>query len=112
MANEKIEMTKEEWLTEGERRFGPDPMKWRFVCPSCKGVQMVEDFKGLVPAGTDAGVAYSNCIGRYDGIHGGVEILSGQSPCNYASGGLFNLNPVWVKAGDEIHRVFAFAEVG
>lgn len=56
-----------EWLAEGERRFGADRLKWRFVCPSCGHIQAVEDFRPFKSKGATAETAYFNCIGRYSG---------------------------------------------
>jgi hypothetical protein len=83
-----IEMTHAEWIAEAERRFGMDAKTWRFVCPSCKHVASVQDWKD---AGAGEGeVAFS---------------------CTYAGGGLFRLNPVQVKMPDgNVRQTFAFAE--
>jgi len=103
-------MTKDEWQQKGKELFGDDMLDWRFVCPSCGNVQTPRDFKPYKDPGATPGDACSNCIGRFDG-HGDVEILSGKSPCNYASGGLFNFNPVRVLDGDKVISSFAFAPV-
>lgn len=96
-------MTLEEWQAEGSRRFGPDPMKWKFVCPSCGHVASVQDWRDA-GAGESA-VAFS-CVGRW--LKGAGEIGGKKRPCNYAGGGLFKLNPVKI---DDRENVFAFAEV-
>jgi len=83
----KVYESIEEWRAEGERRFGPDVMKWRFVCPMCGHVAAVQDF-------ADAGVkdpanaAYEECIGRYTGAGAPKE---GQDKCNWAAFGLFGI---------------------
>lgn len=103
-----VSMSVADWRAEGERLFGADPMGWKFVCPVCKYVASVKDWKD-VGAGEEE-VAFS-CIGRHTR---GRSAFSGQGPgpCNYAGGGLFRLNPVHVKdAAGDIHDVFAFAEV-
>lgn len=106
---DKVEMTQAEWEAEGERLFGPVRIYWGFVCPSCGHVQTPEDFRQYKDDGASPDLAYLVCIGRWDG-HGAVEMCSGKSPCNYTSGGLFNINPVKVKrpSGDTT-RAFAFA---
>ena len=101
--------TKEEWLAKGKELFGEDVMKWRFVCPSCGHIQVVEDFKPYKDKGASPETAYFNCIGRYDG-HEAVEICSGKSPCNYTSGGLFCLSPIRVVDGEKTIKAFAFAQ--
>lgn len=43
-----IEITRlsyEEWRTNGEMLFGKDIEKWKFVCPSCKTVQTLLDWR-------------------------------------------------------------------
>jgi hypothetical protein len=102
--NDKIEYaTVDEWRAEASRRFGDDPLGWRFVCPVCGYIASVRDWKAV--GASDGEVAYS-CIGRnmdkaYDAFNG-----AGLGPCNYAGGGLFKLNPITVDG----HQVFAFAE--
>lgn len=114
-------MTHQEWLAEAERRFGPDPMKWKFVCPVCKHVQSVQDYKDAGAPSTAAGFS---CVGRWSGAkrdalglnpdavkRGELPPAEGPGPCNYAGGGLFQLNPVEVVLDDGIvTRAFAFAE--
>lgn len=104
---DKVTMTRDEWLQKGKELFGEDMLKWRFVCPSCSHVQTPEDFRPYSEQGVTPDTAYMNCIGRYDG-HGDVPILSGQGPCNYTSGGLFNLNPIKVIHGAKGIWAFAF----
>ena len=97
-------MTFDAWNAEGERRFGVDRMAWRFVCPVCKHVASVADWKAV--GATEGEVAFS-CVGRHiDGAKSAFE-GKGEGPCTYAGGGLFRLNPVHVEG----HQVFAFAEV-
>lgn len=101
-------LTHAEWIAEGERRFGGDQLKWRFVCPGCGHVAAVEDWKRVGAASWDAGVS---CIGRW--IPNAREFLggTGPGPCNYSGGGLFGLNPQPVACGsDQVLHVFAFAD--
>lgn len=96
-------VTHEEWAAEAKKRFGDNPMKWKFVCPSCGHVAAVEDWK---KAGAPSNAAAFSCVGRWTG--GGDMGVT--KPCNYAGGGLFRLNPVHVKMPDgSEHRAFAFA---
>lgn len=98
--SENLTMTLEEWNAEGTRRFGPDQMKWRFICPSCDHIASVEDWK---KAGASEGAVAYSCIGRALGSTKTVGEKPG--PCNYAGGGLFQLNPITVDGS----KLFAFA---
>jgi hypothetical protein len=107
-----VSYTHAEWLAEGERRFGPDFMNWRFVCPVCGNVATIIDFKPFADKGATPSSATSECIGRYTA---GREAISGQNsktrPCDYAGYGLFRLSPIRIIEADgkEIHS-FAFDE--
>ena len=101
------------WMAEGERRFGADIGGWRFVCPACKHVQSVNDFKPHKDKGATPEDARFNCIGRYSGANPNAGLAGTgkeQGPCNYTSGGLFDLRPVVVKTKDGPIKSFAFAE--
>lgn len=101
---ETITMTKEDWEAKGTGLFGKDQMKWRFKCPSCGFVASVEDWQKV--GAPQAAVAYS-CIGRYTGST--QEFGSKQGgPCNYTTGGLFNISPVRVTDNEE-HEWSCFA---
>ena len=100
-----------EWLAEGERRFGPNKLKWRFKCPACGHVQAVEDFQRYKSQGATAETARFNCIGRFQGAKrrafGGV----GEGPCDYTSGGLFDIRPTVVVSDDgQEHKSFEFSD--
>jgi hypothetical protein len=98
-------MTLAEWNAEGERRFGPDRMQWKFVCPVCGHVASVQDWKDAGASETE--VAFS-CVGRHiPGSRQAFGKIVGDGPCTYAGGGLFRFNPVEVEG----HKVFDFAEV-
>lgn len=101
-------MTVQEWEAEGIRRFGEDRLKWRFVCPSCKVVSSVQDWKDA--GAPEIAVAFS-CVGRWkDGVDENTFRGNGQR-CHYAGGGLFRLNPVKVVfPGGGIRETFAFAD--
>jgi hypothetical protein len=96
-------MTKAEWIEEGKKRFGPDIMKWKFVCPSCGFIASVEDWK---KAGASSGEVAFSCIGRRITPERDAFDKSKPGPCNYAGGGLFRLNPLEV---DGV-KYFNFAE--
>ena len=91
---ESIKMTKEEFTKEAIKRFGPDPMNWKFKCPSCGYVASVQDYKD---AGAHSGNAGFSCIGRYLPGHCQDAFTKGPGPCNYAGGGLIGINPVEIE---------------
>jgi len=102
-------MTHDEWKAEGERLFGADVLKWRFVCPVCHYEASAADYKA---AGAPTSAIGFSCVGRWlpkDRVRqsfGG----KGLGPCDYAGGGLFRLNPVKVTMPDgEVMSAFAFA---
>ena len=97
-------MTMQEWHDEGVRRFGPDEMAWRFVCPACKHVATPQDWK--TAGAKESHVAFS-CIGRF--MDNPREAFAkGPGPCNYAGGGLFGLNPIQIEG--RTGRYFAVAD--
>ena len=98
-------MTSTEWHAEATRRFGPDPMTWRFICPVCSHIASVADWKAA--GATEKEVAFS-CIGRHLGGRDAFG-AAGPGPCNYTGGGLFRLNPITVTDGAVKYTVFAFA---
>jgi hypothetical protein len=93
--NDIRDTTVAEYKAEAIRRFGADPMKWRFVCPMCGFEASTQDWKD---AGAPEGAVAFSCVGRYregeprDAFATG----KGNGPCNYTTGGLFNLSPVRV----------------
>ena len=99
-------LTRKEWEAEGERRFGHDPMNWKFQCPSCLIVTATHEWK---EAGAPQGAVAFSCIGRYTG-HMDRSMGSKPGPCNYTGGGLFGLNPLTVKfPNGETGEFFEFA---
>ena len=105
-----------EWRVKATELFGEDFMQWKFVCPVCRHVASVADWKD---AGAPVQSAAFSCVGRWAGANPktakgdiGPNGIEGKGPCNYAGGGLFKLNPVTVvdPDGHELHA-FAFAEV-
>lgn len=99
-----IEMTIEEWKAEARRRFGDDPLNWKFVCPSCGYVACVKEWRDL---GAEEGAVAFSCVGRFiDTADDKSTFSKDGGPCTYAGGGLIRLNPVIVD-GDPI---FAFAD--
>lgn len=107
-------MTVDEWNAEGVRRFGESRLKWRFVCPACKHVQAVEDFRPYKDKGATLEDAFFNCVGRFAGANQNAGLAGTgkeSGPCNYTGGGLLDLRPVEiVTEGGKVYRSFAFAE--
>ena len=107
-------MTKGEWLDKGRKLFGPDISKWRFVCPICKNVASVDDYRQYKSQGATPESATHNCIGRYTEnprrAFGDNPKETPEKPCDYSGYGLFNFCPVEVIEGAEKHHCFAFDE--
>ncbi len=96
-------MTIEEWRAEAERRFGPDELDWKFICPSCGHIASTEDYKA---AGAPSTAVAFSCVGRW--LPKCSDAFSHKpGPCNYAGGGLIGLNPISIGDG----RYFDFAPV-
>lgn len=96
-----------QWIEICTERFGADPMKWKFVCPVCNHVASVADWKA---AGAPEGAVAFSCVGRWQRVARDAFDGSGPGPCNYAGGGLFQLNPVHVRMkSGEVHRAFDWA---
>jgi hypothetical protein len=116
-------ITYAEWKAEGERRFGPDMLTWRFICPGCGNVQSAEDFRPFKDHGATTNSVYGQCLGRFlprkqtrswmnDKPRPGVR-------CDYAAFGLFNICTTHVQppsdvpadqGGPKLISVFEFAE--
>ena len=97
-----------EWHAEAERRFGKEAAKWKFICPVCRHIQSVEDYR---TAGAPAESIAFSCVGRF--IKGSKQAFekTKKGPCTYAGGGLFKLNPIRVTDDKGIeHELFDFAE--
>ncbi|MEH2191011.1 MAG: VVA0879 family protein [Nostoc sp.] len=97
-------MTKDEWLIEGMGLFGKDGLRWKFKCPCCGHIASTQDYKN---AGAPSSAVAFSCIGRWMPAH--KEAFDDKDkrkiPCNYAGGGLINVNPVEVDG----RKVFDFA---
>ena len=89
--NKSIKMTKEQFELEAKKRFGDNPMNWKFKCPSCGYVASVKDYKD---AGASSKTVAFSCIGRYLPGKCQEAFTGGPGPCNYAGGGLIGINPV------------------
>lgn len=110
-----IQMSYEEWIKEGKRRFGDDIMKWRFVCPICGATFAIEDFRPYKELGATSDSATCECIGRYMPKEKRVEAFGEKGnkitkPCDYAGYGLFKLSPVVIIKDGIEQDCFDFAE--
>lgn len=99
-------LTRDQWVAEARRRFGPDPLNWRFVCPACGHIASACDWRD---AGAPEGAVGFSCVGRWLPTARDA-FAKGPGPCNYAGGGLIGLNPVRVVHDGETHDVFTFAD--
>ena len=100
-------MTRAEYFAEAERRFGPDRMAWRFVCPSCRHSQSVADYKAA--GAPESAVAFS-CVGRWLPERRDAFAPKGApGPCNYAGGGLFKIAPIRLSDAPDSGPYFALA---
>ena len=104
--------TREEWRSEGARLFGESTRAWRFVCPSCGHHQTISDmFEAEMPS---SAIAFS-CVGRWREDDGDTPVVGMNEPdqglgCNYAGGGLFQINPRLIVLQDGVeHHIFDFA---
>jgi len=100
-------MTRDEYIQEAQRRFGPDPMNWKFVCPSCGYIASTQDWKNAGAPETAVGFS---CVGRWTGASGDKTFRKQGGPCDYAGGGLIGLNPVEVVDEDgKTYHMFELA---
>lgn len=107
--NDYITQTLQEWLEEGNQRFGNDFANWKFKCPACGHVASGQDFKEL---NADLNDMYKICIGRANGKGTSNGKDEGHG-CNWAAFGLLgNLGEgrtIITKENKEI-QVFDFAD--
>lgn len=108
----------DQWQELGKEMFGEDQMLWRFKCPVCGHVASTQDY---MDAGAPSRAVGFSCIGRWS-VKPPIELrrafgVNGKSfnstPCDYAGGGLFGLNPVRVtdSRGEVIQAMFEFAPI-
>lgn len=48
---QKSPTTREEWLEEAKKRFGPNVSEWKFKCPVCEKVQSITSVEQEIEAG-------------------------------------------------------------
>ncbi len=98
----KFEWTQAELIAEATRRFGNDPIRWAFRCPSCGDVTSAADFRN---AGADPNRVGQECIGRHLGALTGTPTTDGgrshaERGCDWTAYGLFR-GPWLVTLPDE-----------
>lgn len=91
-------MTQDELCAEMAHRFGPDPLKWAFICPACKDVATARDFKD---AGADPNRVGKECIGRSLGVLHREQPPGGYQGrgCDWTAYGLFR-GPLRITTAD------------
>jgi len=84
--------------------FGPTTDSWRFRCPVCGYVAEVREWRAV---GAETSIAFS-CVGRWR--EGSRRAFGGEGPgpCDYAGGGLFQVNPVTVRLPAEGRGLMVF----
>lgn len=119
-ANQMKTLTQEQFVTEAKRRFGPDYLNWKFVCPACGTVQSIRQLKDAVvssggtPADVEGYIGFS-CIGRFTkqgdaGISAHHKGQSWNKGCNWTLGGLFTIHTMEVEIEGRKRPCFEFAD--
>lgn len=85
-----IKIKKTDWESKGRELYGDNVMDWKFRCPVCGHVATPQDYKNA--GAPETTIAFS-CVGRWTGAESSFDKTS---PCNYAGGGLFLLNPILI----------------
>ncbi|MFJ4785090.1 VVA0879 family protein [Streptomyces sp. NPDC088794] len=94
------ELTQAELIAEATERFGSDPLKWAFRCPSCGDIANGEDFRQALAEHprtnlrTDEPLIASDivgreCIGRTLGALAKARSKYTGRGCDWAAYGLF-----------------------
>lgn len=101
---ERRQISRDEWLAEGKRRFGDTPVDWPFQCVRCGHVQTGRRLmdRYALTASVAMSRVYFSCEGRLNG---------GDPGCDWSLGGLLQLHTLEVLDQDgEPVPVFEFAE--
>jgi len=105
-------MSLKEYMDEAKKRFGTEPINWKFVCPICKTEQTAAD---LVAAGVDRKEVENyigfSCIGRWTNAGPCKKADKPGKGCDWTLGGLFQLHELEIITDDGVHHPrFALAE--
>lgn len=104
--SKRREITIENWKKVGEKLFGPEFKKWKFVCVKCGNIQSIESMLEHNPNLEEKDLrnsVYFNCEGR----------LTDKIGCDWSLGGLFKIHQTEVKLPDgDFVPVFDFSMKG
>lgn len=104
-------MSYEDWVAEGENRFGPHTEHWRFKCPICNYEHSIADYRAVGAPTPAAGLC---CIGRWmpkDERRDHTLGFGMEGPCDYPGAGNFGINPIHVTAKNgEQYYYFEFGD--
>jgi hypothetical protein len=99
-----------EFMRAGTARYGPDIAGWKFRCPVCGHVQSINDFRPFKDQGATADDVRFNCLGRFLPTCRKAFGGNGPGPCDYTTGGLFNVTPLTIKTDTGPVHSFDFAD--
>ncbi len=99
-SNKPRKLTQAQLIAEARKRFGDDPLKWAFICPTCGDIANGEDFRQALAEHprtnlrTGKPVVASDlvgreCIGRTLGALDKKPGKYGGRGCDWAAYGLF-----------------------
>jgi len=89
-------ISKDMYVLEGIRRFGNDPLNWKFICPICSHVASVQDFLNVGAPEGMIGIACIGAVKRPQQVFNPTN-GTGRGPCNYTGRGKFDFNPLEVQ---------------
>jgi hypothetical protein len=92
-----VKRTQQELCDELRARFGEDPKRWAFICPSCSDIATAADFRAALDEAGRADEKASRhlgqvCIGRISGALKREQPRGGYPGrgCDWAAFGLFH----------------------
>lgn len=105
-----LTLTLAQFMAAGTARYGPEIRTWKFRCPVCGHVQSIEDFRPFKGRGATADDVRFNCLGRFAGPKRRAFGGDGPGPCDYTTGGLFNVTPLTITTDEGPKHSFDFAD--
>lgn len=105
-----VTLTLAQFMSAGTERYGSEIRHWRFRCPACGHVQSMEDFRPFKSQGATADDVRFNCVGRFLGAKRKAFGGHGPGPCDYTTGGLFNITPLTISTDEGDKHAFDFAD--